>query len=224
MRAIEVILYKIGELSDASKERAHEAYLNSGHHEYFWSDEWRESLEAFAKEFNIKIKDWSVGQRGEGVSWELYHDTVDGVLALKGKRLLAYLWNNHRDAISQRKYLKHGDNWTNPGPSHRMVKWTKITGGPNKGFCYRSYFSNIQKDNNNCPFTGYCADNSLMYPIWELWNKYDPDTTFDTIIDRCFEEWVKDYKADMEYQDSLEYFIDHAEANDYEFTIDGKRY
>lgn len=58
---------------------------------------------------------------------------------------------------------------------------------------------------------GYCVDYILM----ETWNK-----TKD--VDECIDAFLRDCKADFEYQSSDEYAIDHFDANDYYFTEDGQ--
>ncbi len=221
MRIIETVVYKIDELSEEAQKKAYEKWLSSGR-EYFWSDDWIKSMEAFAKEFDIKIKDYSIGPyQSSYVRWEFSGD-YNEVLELKGSRLLSYLWNRHRDTISTPKYISRKSvNVDKPGIRHRMIKWKEIKAGPNKGKWYSTCYSNLTKEKYGCSLTGYCGDNSLMYPIWQLWEKFDPDTTFDTLIDRCFDEFVKDFVSDVEHQDSFEYFVEHAAANEYEFEADG---
>lgn len=59
--------------------------------------------------------------------------------------------------------------------------------------------------------TGYCMD----YPLIDEWNK-----TKD--VDGAIDAWVNDCQKDYEYQQSDEYIIEHCEANEYEFTKEGK--
>jgi len=59
--------------------------------------------------------------------------------------------------------------------------------------------------------TGYCMD----FPLIEEWN----DTKD---IDSAIDAWLNDCQKDYEYQQSDEYMIEHCEANEYEFTKEGK--
>ena len=59
--------------------------------------------------------------------------------------------------------------------------------------------------------TGYCMD----FPLVEVWN----DTKD---VARAIGAWVNDCQKDYEYQQTDEYMIEHCEANEYEFTKEGK--
>jgi hypothetical protein len=62
MRTETRTIYTINELTDDAKERARDWYRHGM--EYHWSDESRESIEAFCKHFGVRLKDWSVGAFG----------------------------------------------------------------------------------------------------------------------------------------------------------------
>lgn len=62
MRTETRTIYTINELTDDAKERARDWYRHGM--EYHWSDESRESIEAFCKHFGVKLKDWEVGAFG----------------------------------------------------------------------------------------------------------------------------------------------------------------
>lgn len=96
-------VYKFNELSDEAKEKAIEKIRKREYNAGFpWSEEYRQSLEGFAKFFDITLKDWSVGGRGEGVSFDL-SENMDG---LKGVRLYKYLVNNYLNRTKEYKYSK----------------------------------------------------------------------------------------------------------------------
>jgi hypothetical protein len=63
----------------------------------------------------------------------------------------------------------------------------------------------------NKSLTGYCMDDTLMNP----WNE-----TKD--IDECIDAFLKACNSDFEYQSTEDYASFFFEANDYEFTEDGK--
>ena len=59
--------------------------------------------------------------------------------------------------------------------------------------------------------TGYCMD----FPLIETWNE-----TKD--VDDCINEWLRECNEDYEYQFSDENVSEYCEANECEFTKDGK--
>jgi hypothetical protein len=82
------------------------------------------------------------------------------------------------------------------------------------------HFRNIGKAFKLAEFpTGYCVDEDLR----ETFN-----STFAAIgsakwaFDVAIESAVKSIVADMEYQETLEYFIEHAAANEYQFLENGR--
>ena len=91
MKTICFDVYEFNELSDKAKEKARDWY-RSIDTEYAWAAETRESMEAFAQLFPIKVRDWSYGGRGAGVSFE-FRD--DGTLEeIEGVRLYKWLVNH----------------------------------------------------------------------------------------------------------------------------------
>jgi hypothetical protein len=59
--------------------------------------------------------------------------------------------------------------------------------------------------------TGYCMD----IPLIDEWNR-----TKD--VDDSIDKWIRECNEDYEHQFSDEYVSEHCEANEYEFTKDGK--
>lgn len=75
----------------------------------------------------------------------------------------------------------------------------------------------------NCPFTGISMDEGFLDPIREFLRK-PTDITFEELIEDCIHSCLVQIEREYEYQMSEEYFIDHCECNDYEFTADGEMY
>ena len=75
----------------------------------------------------------------------------------------------------------------------------------------------------NCPFTGYCVDESFLDPIRKFINK-PYSINFRELMDECVYSALKDIVSDCEYQYSDEGIIETILANDYDFTEDGKLY
>jgi len=76
-------------------------------------------------------------------------------------------------------------------------------------------------DMKDCPFTGYCGDESLLKPIREFIKRPCKYTSFYQLIDECFDNWIKAYEADVEYWHSFDCIKEEILANDYQFTANG---
>jgi hypothetical protein len=87
-RTIEVTVYKLDELGAAMQQRVIEDWRAGD--QFFWEDEWRDSLHAFAKIAPIKVRDWSVGYGGTYVTF----DMDDNIADLSGVRAYKWLVNN----------------------------------------------------------------------------------------------------------------------------------
>ena len=73
------------------------------------------------------------------------------------------------------------------------------------------YLDEHKNDLSVQELTGYCMD----YTLIEEWNK-----TKD--VDDSIDAWLYNCERDYEYQQTHEYMIEHCEANEYEFTKEGK--
>jgi len=209
MRTETITVYSISELSDSAKQKAHRQYLNKGF-EYFWLDEYLASLKKFAEYFNLKIKNYSLGGYDCIVEYSLMSiDNQDEIENLSGLRLARYIHNNFYYYMFKGKYYSLWSK-TDKNPKNNLEK-------------LKSRHSKIQLV-CDCPFTGMCGDMDLLHPILEFLKKPDSRITFTDLMDQCINNFIKSVESDCEYQESLQYFIEHAEANAYEFTEDGNRY
>ena len=75
----------------------------------------------------------------------------------------------------------------------------------------------------NCPFTGYCVDESFLDPIRNFINK-PYDVTFEELIIECVESALIDIQNDYEYTLTEVYIAEEFEQMETEFTIDGNIY
>lgn len=221
MKTIEIQLYKFSELSEEAKQTAIKNYRNKND-EYFWADENRATMEAFAEIFPIKVTNWSYGGRGEGVS---FHFTADDTIEnLSGVRLSTYLWNNYKTELFKGKYYhSQAFGLTDKKLKHKRVKSIEITNNcPNKGKFSNSYYSAIQLD-NSCVLTGYCMDDDILKPIYDFMNKPTAQN-FNELLEDCFNAWVKSCNDDADYQNSDEFISDEIENRDADFNEDGEEY
>lgn len=216
MRKTEIDIYTLSELSEEARERAHRDWIGECR-EYAWLQEARGTVEAFEKEFGVRFKDWQFSALD--YSFTLDADGIDdAVLALKGNRARAWFWNNHGDILLTGRYYS----------MHHGTKHTH-----SKFFFDRVY-------DGTCPLTGYCMDCSALDPIahfcfgvkWDEEGKRrvpssrrlsdDDCSTVESLLRESAHSLFEALRADCEYQDSMEAFMEECEANGYEFTQDGK--
>jgi hypothetical protein len=117
----------------------------------------------------------------------------DNVMELSGMRAATYLWNNYKDDLYKGKYYSRGG---------------------------KSRYSKIQLC-NCCVLTGYCMDDDILKPIYKFLSKPD-QRTIEDLMQECVESWRIACEHDYEYQQTQAWFEDMADANDWEFTEDGK--
>jgi len=90
---------------------------------------------------------------------------------------------------------------------------------------YRCQYTKEQKEtlSGNCPFTGYCVDENFLDPIREFM-KLPTEITFMELMEESVHAVAKAIENDYEHSQTMEYFKDHAEANELEFTKEGEQY
>lgn len=222
MKTIEVKLYKFSELNEEAQQVA--VAKNQENQHYFSQGENSASLKAFENMCNLRSTDYSYG--GQTYATARTGQIDDDILQLKGKRLLSYVWNNYSEIFS-RKYLNHGElREERRNGYHRMRKTRTIESGPNAGKSSSSYYSNIQLDTLNCPFTGYYMDNEILFPMYQLWEKFDAEKTLEELLQECIKSWVDACENDYQHTMSEEYSREELESNGEEnyYTEDGEKY
>lgn len=75
----------------------------------------------------------------------------------------------------------------------------------------------------NCPFTGYCFDETLL-DVFRDFMKRPWDATYRDLIRASIDKLVHDYAADVDYTYENEAVDESIEANGYEFYEDGSNY
>lgn len=94
-RTVEITLYKLGELDERTQQRVIDGWRAND--QFPWGDEWRESLDAFAKIAPLTIRDWSVGYRSNGVTFDMDEDVAD----LSGNEAQQWLIANGWQKLAQ---------------------------------------------------------------------------------------------------------------------------
>lgn len=196
MRTEQIKIFTITELSEDAQDYAYQKWLS--HNEYPWHDENRGSLDKFEKIFPIKVKNWEYGY-GCHISFTMICE--DALAEISGIRLMKHIYTHYFSDIFSRK--------------HYSIM------GKNGKYKYRH--SRIMWETENCPLTGYWIDNVLLDPIWEFLKKPD-SRTFKDLMGDCLHKWVHTCEDDFEACQTKEYFLDLAQANDMEYTEDGRIY
>ena len=200
MRTETIKIYKFSELSDAAQRRAWETGPDfSGD----CSDEFRATLEAFEKIFDIGVYRWNV----DDYSHDFAYVTAGGATeAPEGDplRLARYIWNNYADYISRGRYYSTPGRWID-GKYH-----------------YKFRHSNATFEIDNCPLTGVCYDMDILQPVLDCLHYKRFFESYNDLMDECLSAFFGAWSADIEYHASLEYFAEMCEINGYEFTEMGE--
>lgn len=199
MRQETINLYQFDELSERAQRRAWENGPDlSGDSGY----EFRATLEAFEKAFDIKVYHYNVDD---------YTYSFDFVTAGRATeapegdalRLARYMWNNYASEIMRGKYYSTG-------------KWV------DGKYQFKSRHSKINMEMDNCPFTGVFCDMDILGPIIACLHYREFFESFDDLITACLNDFFKAWQAEIEYRGSLENFAETAAANEWEFTETGE--
>jgi hypothetical protein len=199
-RTISLEVYKLEELSEKARDRAHYDWLASGCSDGS-SSENAATLRAFESIFPVKVKDWQYGGCPGYIEWHFTGE--DDTAELTGWRLAAYLWNNYHGKLYKGKY------YSTPG---------KYIDGK---YTYKHRHSKIILE-HCCVLTGYCVDDDMLDPVYKFMEHPTDGTTFYNLMQDCFDAWVKACTEQWDHENSMEYFKDACEANDYEFYADGR--
>jgi len=76
----------------------------------------------------------------------------------------------------------------------------------------------------DCPFTGYCGDESLIDPIRNFMQKPEQGYTMHDLVTDCVDAWMHGMLQDWEWHYSDEYIHELCQINEYEFTEEGVFY
>jgi len=180
-----------------NKEAVLEYVRDNWHDLYGWNNENVDSLKAFCAHFDVTLKDWEISLCSHSycdIDATEWNTGSNGG-ELAGVRLWKYLQNNGYLTIANKWHPKHSKR----GPVVSVL-------------------------DGECPFTGYCFDETLIDPIREFIARPDNSKTMQDLINDSASRWVKAYLADWEYAYTDESIIDALDANEYEFTESGKFY
>jgi len=214
MKTIRTKVYQFNELTEQAKQTAIEQvrYDESDNQPYF--DEIIESVKKVVELFDLQTgREWTDIRTSH---------IDDNILQLKGVRLYKYIVNNYWSSLFKRKFLGCiGDNRV---IKHRMSKTHFYDMG--KGARVNSsnfIYSNIQFD-NSCTLTGVCYDMDILQPVYDFLKSPGKSTTFEDLMNEIESAISKTFSNTEEWLNSDEFIKDEIEANEYDFTKDGKRF
>jgi len=208
MRTIRTKIYKFNELNEAAQRKAIDSFRNADRDYQFYYDEIIDSVKAVCELFNLKTgREWSDIRTSH---------IEDSILELKGLRLYKYLMNTYGKNLFKPKYIKCID---------RPVKWKQFICKVKKGKEgeYTLIYSKHQID-NCCTLTGVCYDMDILQPVYNFLKHPDKSTTFADLMQQI--EWAisKTFENTERWINSDEFIKEDIEANEYEFTADGRQF
>lgn len=161
--------------------------------------EFRATLEAFEKTFDCKVFRWYVDENS--YNYRFSHSREGSFKCWL--RFARWVWNNYGEAIQRGKY--YGKMVYRDGERPRHV----------------ARHSNATVE-YTCNLTGFFADLDITAPIWDCIHYKEAFFDYDQLIDSCLDKFFSTWRDQMEYETSIEYFEELAEANDWEFTEYGE--
>ena len=214
MKTVEIKLYKFSELSEEAKDRAIEEWRNGNSFEPVpYQSEIEDTLNKFCNIFCIDYSE---------IDYEEPHRNnykvllSKNVLALSGVRLMAFLWNNYKNDLYKGKYYSVE---SEKRLIHPRIKSEKL----NNGSYFNAYYSRIQLQ-NSCVLTGVCYDDDILTPIYEVLDGKRLNNDLETVLNDCIYSLCHSVSSEIEYYNTDEAIIETIEANEYDFTEDGKIY
>ena len=69
--------------------------------------------------------------------------------------------------------------------------------------------------------TGYYIDDCILDPIYKFLKFPTENVTFDDLMNDCLDSFFRACRDDMESTQTLEYFTEESNANNWEYLLDG---
>lgn len=196
MRTIEINLYTFDELSADAQRRAWMDHAgNLG--EFALNQEYRATLDAFCKAFDIVCIDYEVDENAFSFDYSLGFEPGE----MAQLRFARFIWNQYAHQIQRGKY------------------YGKISRDGRHVF--RHSKATVEY---SCPFTGFIADMAITGPVWDCIHYKKNYTWYPDLIDDCLTAFFEEWRNDIEYETSMEYFEEYCAANELEFYETGERF
>ena len=202
--------YTIDELSDKAKEHAYSKWNNDDH--YVWSREAEATLNEFCRIFDIKMDRWEYNSCNYSYRFTVQNDTLDDEdNNVTGLRLATYIWNNYAKYITKGKYYSL---WSKTEKSEKNPSVGKL----------KFRYSKVMTEIDNCPLTGYCFDMNILDSIIDCLEYKKIYNNYRELIKECLDKFFNACVKDCEYCESMEYFVEEAQANEHEYDENGRAF
>lgn len=189
MRTLNVFTFN--ELSDSAKQKAVECYRAYRSGDDFYFSEYKASLEAFAEDIGINIKNWSYGLDGCTVDFDF--GELEVLNTITGARAYAWVVNNVKGL--------------RPGPRVYTVSREVNRHGLIRNERIIKRVSRVYRADDCCNYTGVCCDEDLMKPFREFLLKPDSRSVED-LINEAIDSYCCALQADLEYHESDEFITE----------------
>lgn len=199
---------ELKELSPEGFERAYKSWIDAVSSEpLFCQDEIMDSLKATFKQAGITLKDWSISDSSP--SWvKLSIPTFYSELA-EDDRLV--------DDYTGKKALT----WIKNAYDLKKVKRVNYTYVNDNGHKVKGFRYDITKKDGqswDCGFTGVCYDHDFIDSLLDdIHSGCTLSEAYHNLADKAGKLFYEEYTS----QCTEEFFIDHAEANEYQFLENG---
>lgn len=206
----EITVYSASELKEKfpdAFDKAYEEFKRDISNDPYlpWQDEIMGSMKSCIKAAGVTLNDWSIGAYSYcyvkvsiPTYWSELADNDILVEDLEGRKAFNWLKNAFD--------LK----------SAKRVKYTNHLGKP----AYRHDFTKLDGKSWSCEFTGVCFDHDFLESLFEcIHDKMSLGDAFNNLADVAGKLFEQEYEGQLEE----DYFLEHADANDYEYTEDGDR-
>lgn len=200
MREITVKIYEFSELSGKAQRRAWETGPDFSDS---YSSDYRATLAAFEKIFDISVYRWNVDDCRYSFDYVTAGRATE---APEGDalRLARYMWNNYAEYIQKGRYYSTRGRYID-GKYHYKYRYSKVT-----------------KQMDNCPLTGFCADLDILQPVIDCLHYKTFFNSYEELMDECLDSFFRAWRNDIDYCNSFDYFAEMCECNHYEFYETGE--
>jgi len=203
-KKIVIDVFTYDELPTEEAKKTAIAWWKDAPADYVFSEEYRKSLDAFCRVFPLSVTHWEVDSYNFSYRISIEDSNGNDLQELSGQRLRTFIVNNYWDSLYEGKtygeYKKR---------SNGQWRYDRV--------------SKVMFKENDCPFTGMCADEDLLDPI-RAFVKVPNGSTMKQLMDSCVHSFFKAWRDEMSYQNSDEYIAETLTANEYEFDQYGNRF
>lgn len=200
-------LYEYDELSLEAQERAFsEWYETQCEHEFYFSSEYKNSLEKFCDIFNVEMRRVEVDDAYYNFDFDI-NSEFEWVHSLddehmRDERLSKFLYNHFYKKITKGKFYST-PGYYKDGKFHYSYRHSKI------------------HPTRELVLTGMYTDYPIMEEIYLAIDQKKNYSSYEELILNCLESFFSSWKSDMEYSLSEDFFKEECYANGWEFDKNG---